>query len=250
MKISSVNNDLVKDTAKLLQKKYRDESGLFLIEGEKCIEEAICFGIVIERIFVLEGYSKFNGDNVIETTEAVLSKISDTKSAPKCVAVARQIDYEWDNSFKRVVLLENIKDAGNLGTIIRTSCAFNVDAIILYGNTVDLYNPKCVRSTVGNLWKVPVFNVDNFNELKNLTNGFTPVATLPKSDKTVWLDDFKPNGKLLIMFGTESDGLSDELKNYANDCGDNLSIKMSDNVESLNLSISAGVILYHLYSNC
>ena len=249
MKLTSVNNDLVKDTAKLLQRKYRDESGLFLLEGEKCIEEAIEFGIEPEHIFVLEGYKKFNGENIIETTEAVLSKISDTKSAPKCVAVAKQVKYGWSEDFKRVILLENIKDAGNLGTIIRTSCAFNVDAIILYGDTVDLYNPKCVRSAVGNLWKVPVFNISDFNKLKTLTKDFTPVATLPKSENTLWLEDFILPDKTLIMFGTESDGLSDELKNYANECGKNLTVRMSDKVESLNLSISAGIILYYLFKN-
>ena len=249
MKITSVNNDLVKDTAKLLQRKYRDESGLFLLEGEKCIEEALEFGIDIKYIFVLDGYTKFQGENIIETTDAVLSKISDTKSAPKCIAVAKQAKYEWKKDFKRVILLENIKDAGNLGTIIRTSCAFNVDAIILYGDTVDLYNPKCVRSTVGNLWKVPVFNITEFNILKDYTKNFTPVATLPKSKNTIWLEDIDLPQKTLIMFGTESDGLSDELKNYANEFGKNLTIKMSDMVESLNLSISAGIILYSLFKN-
>ena len=247
MKITSVNNDIVKETAKLLQRKYRDEIGMFLLEGEKCIEEALHSGIEIERLFVQEGYSRFNNMDIVETTDAVLNKISDTKSAPKCVAVAKQVKYNWDKNYKRVVLLENIKDAGNLGTIIRTSCAFNIDAIILYGDTVDLYNPKCVRATVGNLWKVPVFSISNFDELKRQTDDFTPIATLPKSKNTIWLDDFKAPEKTLIMFGTESDGLSEELKTYAKQFGQNLTIKMSDKVESLNLSISAGIIFYSLF---
>ena len=67
---------------------------------------------------------------------------------------------------KKVVLLEGIKDAGNLGTILRTAAAFSIDAIVLYGDTVDLYNPKCVRSTVGCLWKTPVIQIKDFNELE------------------------------------------------------------------------------------
>lgn len=248
MKITSTNNDLVKETAKLLQRKYRDETGLFLLEGEKCITEALEFGIKLEHLFVLEGYTKFNLPNMIETTEAVLSKLSDTKSAPKCVAVAEQVKSKWNNNFKRVVLLENIKDAGNLGTIIRTSCAFDVDSIILYGDTVDLYNPKCVRATVGNLWKIPVFHIKDIKELKNLCNDFTPIATLPKSDNSIWLNEFKTPNKSLLMFGTESEGLSEELKLYAKEHGQNLSIEMNSKVESLNLSISAGVILYKFYN--
>ena len=137
-KITSVNNDIVKETVKLQQRKYRDESGLFLLEGEKCIEEALEFGIKLKHIFVLDGLDKFQTPERIETTEAVLSKISSTSSAPKCVAVGYQVKREWQKSFKHAVLLEDIKDAGNLGTILRTSCAFGVDAVILYGDTVDL----------------------------------------------------------------------------------------------------------------
>ena len=245
MKITSVNNELVKETYKLQQKKYRDESGLFLLEGDKCIEEAIHSGIKLKNIFVLEGYDKFKSYNPIETTEAVLSKISSTVSAPKAVAVAKQPKQKWNEKYNTVVLLEDIKDAGNLGTIIRTSCAFGVDGIILYGDTVDLYNPKTVRSAVGNLWKIPVFEVKNFEDLKDLCKNFVPVGTLPKSDKSTWLKDFKFPEKSLIMFGTESSGLSEELKDYAKE---NITIEMNKNIESLNLSISVGTILYKFYT--
>lgn len=247
MKITSVTNDLVKETVKLQQRKYRDESGLFLLEGEKCIEEAIEYGIEIKHLFVSEGFNKFRDQEVIETTEAVLSKISTTTSAPKCVGVGKQIQRIWGGDFKRVVLLEDIKDAGNLGTILRTSCAFGVDAIILYGNTVDLYNPKCVRASVGNLWKIPVFNIKSFDGLKKLTKDFIPIATLPKNNNTIWLQNLKTEDKALIMFGTESSGLSNELTDFAKKEGKAVTIEMTDRVESLNLSISVGVILYKLF---
>ena len=242
MKITSVNNDLVKETAKLLQRKYREDSGMFLIEGEKCLEEAILSGIEIVNIFAIEGIPDFLGVETIETTEAVLSKISSTTSAPKLVGVGKQKKSAWRNDFKKVLLLEGIKDAGNLGTILRTACAFNIDAVILYGDTIDLYNPKCVRSAVGNLWKTPVLSVKTFEELKNLTVNFDErIATLPKSSKTIWLSDYKKTGKFLLMFGSEASGLSEELKNYATK---NITIEMSDRVESLNLSMSVGIILY------
>jgi TrmH family RNA methyltransferase len=243
MKITSVNNDLVKETAKLQQRKYRDESGLFLLEGDKCIEEAIESGIEIENLFILEGYEAFEGIEKIETTEAVLSKISTTTSAPRAVAAARQKKQEWLSKYKKVLLLEDIKDAGNLGTILRTSAAFGVDAVILYGDTVDLYNPKCVRSSVGNLWKVPVFEIKDIDLLKNTFSDYERVATLPKSENSVWLNDYKAQEKVLLMFGCEAKGLSEYLKNFATK---NVTIEMSDKVESLNLSISVGVMLYKL----
>ena len=245
MKITSVNNDLVKETAKLLRGKYRDESGLFLIEGEKGVNEAIEAGVNIERIFVLEGINNYPEEKIIETTEAVLSKISDAKSAPKVVAVAHQLKTGLNDikNAKRLILLEEIKDAGNLGTILRTASAFGIDGIVLYGDAVDLYNPKCVRSTVGCLWKTPVIKVKDFKELKNIFTPYERVATLPKGDNVIGLSNYKPSEKVLIMFGSEADGLSEELKSFATK---NVTIEMAENVESLNLSISVGVVAYKL----
>ena len=245
MKITSVNNDLVKETAKLLRGKYREESKLFLIEGEKGVQEALDAGLNIERIFILEGIKGYPEDKVIETTEAVLSKISDAKSAPKVIAIAHQIpqDLEKIKKAKRVILLEGIKDAGNLGTILRTASAFGIDGIVLYGDTVDLYNPKCVRSTVGCLWKTPVAQIKDFETLENVFKSFEKIATLPLGINVVKLENYIPSEKTLVMFGSEADGLSKELKDFATK---NITIEMAENVESLNLSISVGVIAYKL----
>ena len=237
MKITSVGNDLIKETAKLLMAKYRNESGLFLIEGNKGIEEAIGAGVEIVNIFSTEGFET-NGKR-IEVTQAVISKISDAKTPPKAVATAKQLKPVWSDDYKKVILLENIKDAGNLGTIIRTASAFGIDAIVLYGDTVDLYNPKTVRSAVGNLWKVPVFKFDDLGRFKD----FERVATLPGGKSSINLKDYTPEEKVLVMFGSEADGLSEELKDFATK---NVTIEMKENVESVNLSISAGIIMYKL----
>ena len=238
MKITSVNNNLIKETAKLLKGgKYRNEAGLFIIEGNKGIEEALNAGLEIVNIFSVEGFE--NLPQRIEVTEAVMSKISDAKTPPKAVAVAKQFNPKWSDKFKKVILLEGIKDAGNLGTILRTASAFNIDAVVLYGDTVDLYNPKTVRSAVGNLWKIPVFK---FDDLK-IFDDFEKIATLPANKNSVKLQNYKPKEKVLIMFGSEADGLSDELKSFATK---NVTIEMSDNVESLNLSVSAAIVMYKL----
>jgi len=247
MKITSVNNEIVKETAKLLQKKYRDK--YFLLEGEKCINEAINYGLKIERIFVLPelvGKYKNVKADLIEVNEAVLSKISDTKTNPKVVAVAEQLheDFSKIKDAKKVILLEGIKDAGNLGTIIRTAVGFGADAVVLYGDTIDLYNPKCVRSAVGNLWKIPVFSIDSIDILKEYFGDFDRIATLPNGKNTVMLKDYNKQDKTLVMFGSEADGLSDKLIKYATT---NLKIEMSEKVESLNLSVSAAVVMHKLF---
>lgn len=246
--ITSVNNELVKEVAKLSQKKYRDETKKFLLEGFKAIEEAFKSGIEIEQAFVLkESASKyaFLNDSVVLTTEPVLKKISTTDSAPEAVAVAKQKIYTTADlkNAKKVVLLENIKDLGNLGTILRTAKAFSQDSVILFGDTVDLYNPKCVRSAVGNLWKIPVVQIKDFETLKNAFASFESVATLPSAKDTVSLKGFEVKSPYLIMFGSEADGLSHELIDFATK---KVTIEMNSDVESLNLSISVAIFLYSL----
>lgn len=246
MEITSINNDLVKETVKLQQKKYRDKENQFLLEGEKCVTEALKAGIKIDRIFVLkEKANKYNFENQILTNEQVLKKISTTESAPEIVAVGKKREFSINDikSGKRIVLLENIKDMGNLGTILRTACAFKADGVILYGREcADIYNPKCVRSAVGNLWKLPVVYIEDFEELKNNFSKYERVATLPRAKE--YLKDFKIKEPAIVMFGSEADGLSQELQKFATK---NVKIEMADNVESLNLSVSCAVVLYKMF---
>ncbi len=242
--ITSLHNSLVKETSKLQQKKYRDLQDKFLLEGYKSIYEAFNAGIEIEYIFVekekQEKYSFFAG-NIILTNEGVLKKISTTESAPEAVGVARQKHFSASDfcGAGKVVLLENIKDLGNLGTILRTCAAFGVDGVLLYGECADLYNPKCVRSSVGNLWKIPVAEVKNLDIIKNNFSDYQRVATLPLADNG--LKNFTPKDKILIMFGSEADGLTPELVEFSNA---SVKIEMHGGVESLNLSVACGVVLY------
>ncbi len=246
MEISSLSNNLVKETTKLQQKKYRAESGKFLLEGYKAIKEAYDYGIKLEHIFVNKknvSEYQFASNIIIETNEDVLNKLSTTESAPNAVAIGIQKIYSKEDfkQLKKVVLLESIKDAGNLGTIIRSSTAFGADGIVLYGDCVDLYNPKCVRSSVGNLWKLPIIHIEKFCELGETFKNFTRIATLPKAKH--YLKDFKAKYPMLIMFGSEADGLSEELIKFSTD---SLKIEMAKTVESLNLATSVSVILYEL----
>lgn len=249
MEITSVNNETIKEVAKLQQKKYRDDSKKFLLEGLKAIEEAFNADIEIEQIFVLKEkafHYSFLEEKIVYVTEPVLKKLSTTDSAPDAVAVGKQKIYDISclKNAKRIALFENIKDLGNLGTILRTATAFSLDGIILYGNTVDLYNPKCVRASVGNLWKTPVIHLKDFSNLQEYFKDYTRIATLPKSEDSIYLKDFKPQDKILVMFGAEADGLSQELINFATD---KVTIEMDNKVESLNLSMSAGIIFYKLF---
>lgn len=245
MEITSVNNELVKETVKLQQKKYRKDK--FLLEGYKAIKEAFDCGIKLEKIFVnknkISEYD-FAKDLIIETNEAVLKKLGTTESAPEAIAVGFQKVYDKNilKAVKKVLLLENIKDLGNLGTIIRSSVAFGAEAIVLFGESVDIYNPKSVRASVGNLWKIPIIHIKDLDELKEIFADFERIATLPRSKNM--LKTFKIKTPSLIMFGSEADGLSDELVNFSTG---SVKIEMAQTVESLNLATSVSVILYELF---
>ena len=244
--ITSLNNNLVKETVKLQQKKYRDLEHKFILEGYKCVKEAFDVGIDIEYAFVLEekvGEYEFLSEKLIKTNEKKKKKVSTTDSAPDVVAVATQKIYNEKDlkNAKKVVLLENIKDLGNLGTILRTSVAFGADAVVLYGDCADLYNPKCVRSAVGNLWKIPVVYIKNFEKLNMLFASYQRIATLPRTNNL--LKQFKAKPPYVVMFGSEADGLSEDLIEFSTS---EVKIEMVSSVESLNLSVSCAVVLYEL----
>lgn len=241
MKITSTNNDLIKEIVKLKNKK----TDRFLIEGQKAIQEAYNANIKIEYLFVLEGKEDlydFCKIEKITASEHVLKKISTTDSAPTAVAVGykKKLDNSPLKNKKTVALFENIKDAGNLGTIIRSAAAFGINDIVLYGNTVDEYNPKCIRSCAGNFWKVNIYHIKDFSELSELFANFERIATLPHGKNK--LNNNSKNK--LIMFGSEAEGLSDELKKFASEI---LTLETNNKVESLNLSVSAGIVFYKFF---
>ena len=247
MEITSVNNELVKESAKLQLKKYRTQSSKFLLEGYKAIKEAFDCGIKLDKIFVEKNHLKeydFAKDLIIETTEPVLKKLTTTESAPEAIAIGYQKIYDKNllKNTKKVVLLEDIKDLGNLGTIIRSSVAFGADAIILYGESVDIYNPKCVRASVGNLWKLPIIHLTKIEELEDNFKDFERIATLPRTNNL--LKTFKVKQPCLVMFGSEANGLSEDLIKFSTT---SVKIEMAKTVESLNLATSVSVILYELF---
>jgi len=248
--ITSTTNNLVKETAKLAQKKYRNETKLFLIEGQKAVEEAVSLGINLENVFVLKEkavkYSHIK--NKILTNEAVLKKISTTETAPEIVATAKQIGFSGKDilSKNKIVLLENIKDSGNLGTILRTCTALGVEAVILAGDTVDIYNPKTVRSAVGNMFKIPFLTLKSVCEVKKLLQSHKFYAAVVPQPGTTSIIGLKLPEKSVIMFGSEADGLSAEAIKISDE---KITIPISKTVESLNLSAAATICIWELFNN-
>lgn len=240
--ILSVNNELIKKYAKLKQKKYRVSEKLFVIEGIKCVEDAILHGIEIVDIFILKNkIDKYNYQNAVLVDEKVMNKLADTENAPEILAIGKIKTYQFSSrNFNKIAVFENIKDAGNLGTIIRSACAFGIDGIILTGDCIDLYNPKVVRSSVGNLFKLPIFKM-TIDEIKENLKEYSIYSTIVKGGQD--LENINFDKKSVVLFGSEADGISKELQNIATK---HITLKMAKNVESLNLAITASIIFYKI----
>lgn len=246
--ITSVNNSKIKEIAKLQQKKYREESNLFIVEGKKALDEIISCNIDIEQIFILKDSKisiKSFENKVILVNDAVMKKLSSTESVPEVItlAVKPKFDISKLQNFKRIALFENIKDAGNLGTIIRSAAAFGIDAILLTGDTVDIYNPKAIRSSAGNFFKLPIVKVDT-KELKAKFLWHKFITTGLKNKQNTSIEELKQLSKYIILFGSEAEGLSNDLLELSDG---NLLLDMNKNVESINLAVASSIIFYEIF---
>ncbi len=243
--ITSITNTIVKETVKLHQKKYRNEKKLFLLEGYKPIFEAFQEKAEIDTVFVTkENIEKFKflKDKLVITTNAIMEKISTTESAPEAVAIAKQkiLTINDIKNKKRIALLENIKDAGNLGTLIRSAAAFGIDAIILSGDTIDQYNPKVVRSTVGGLFKLPIVK-ESVDKTKEVFKNHNFIATVVNHKDTITPEKIDYEKPFVIMLGSEADGLTENAIKISNI---KTTIPITKTTESLNLSVAGSILFY------
>ena len=238
--IESVNNERIKELIKLKDKKYIKEQKRFLIEGKHLIEEAYKHGY-LEEVYVLEGTpSKY--PNAIFVSENVMKKLSSLDTNTNMVGVSRLID---DGEIKgNVLLLDDISDPGNMGTIIRSMIAFDIDTLVISKTSVYLYNPKVIRATEGMIYNLNIIidDLDNvLNKLKDLN--YKIYGTDVRNGTN--LKDIKFSDKSAIIIGSEAKGMNENLKKYVDE---NIHIKMNNLCESLNAGVSASIILYELNS--
>ena len=234
--IESVNNRRIKEYAKLNDKKYRGQTNLFLIEGEHLIEEALKKDLV-KDIFIIEG-EVFDYENGEYVSYAVMKKLSALTNPPKILAVCQKPNQQEIKG--NIIILDDIADPGNLGTIIRSAVAFNYETVILSPNTVDVYNPKVIRATEGMLFSINVIIADlkeKINKLKE--EGYFIIG----SDVNTGKEPEKITQKHALIIGSEANGISQELKDFIDK---NLTIKMNPLCESLNAAISASILMDRL----
>lgn len=240
MLITSKDNSKIKEIRKLLNKKYSFEKGLFVIEGENLVEEALKNNLLVE-LYVLDGQEcsyDFEYNNV---TLEVMKSISDLKSTPRLIGISK-----FNNNVdigKKIVILDDIQDPGNAGTIIRNCVAFDIDTVIFSKNSVSPYNEKVLRSTGGMIFNTNIIvdDLDNIIEKiksKNISIIGTSLNTSNSLETIEKLDEFA------IIFGNEGNGINSRILDK---CDKIIKIDMSNKCESLNVGVSSGIVLYYLY---
>ena len=240
MLITSKDNNRIKEVRKLLIRKHSLNKELFLIEGENLIEEAIKNNLLRE-LYVLDGHEckyDFSYDNV---SLDVMKSISDMKSTPRLLGVASYV--KKNDLGKRIVLLDGVQDPGNAGTIIRNAVAFGIDTIVFSKDSVSPYNEKVLRSTGGMIFNINIIidDIENIIEKIKLNNIKIIGTSLRES---VSLNDLDKCEKYAVIFGNEGNGVRNDVLDL---CDKIIRIDMDDKCESLNVGVSSGIVLYHMY---
>lgn len=239
MLITSTDNKKIKEIVKLKQKKYRNIENKFIIETENLIEEAYLENR-LEEVYILENenISLKLDCPIYEVTSKVMDKIKSVNTSKILGIATKKENLEYIG--KRYLMLDKVSDPGNLGTIIRSASAFDIDTIILSEDCCDVYNEKTIRATEGAIFKVNIIteNLEEaINNLKKLNiNIYRTDVNAGKDITEISKDNF------CIIMGNESNGVSEKIKNQVEK---SVHIK-TNNVESLNVAVATSIILYEL----
>ncbi|MAF10857.1 rRNA methyltransferase [Candidatus Poribacteria bacterium] len=262
MLISSATNPRIKHAGKLLkQRKFRQQHGEFVVEGVQAVAEALAQGWRLRQVYyhdesvrsekALQVLDELDARICIELTRPVLTRLSERPENPAeliAVVAAPRDDLARVpvSDDMLAVVMEEPRDPGNLGAVIRTADALGVGGVVLLGPTVDLYGPKTVRATMGSLFAVPVAHVADVDGLaawlakvRETAGELRVVATVARDAGPVHDHDFR--GATVVVVGNERRGISDELRAV---CDAAATIPMTGAAESLNSAVATSIVLY------
>jgi len=260
-RITSAQNPLVKRLQLLLERKGREQAGSYLVEGAHLVEEALNSKATVTTILYdsereLDAACRLALTNigpdvqVVAASEAVLAKLSETKSPQGIVAVVKKNQQNWEEWMERLIqakqdalllFLDEIQDPGNLGTILRTAEAAGVDGVVLGRGSVDLYNGKVVRATMGAMFRLPIFTLSLPATAEEWRSRGGRLLTTTLRENSRSYDSVDYNGKIAIVIGNEGRGVSEEMVAQADAL---VHIPIYGQAESLNAAVAAGLLVY------
>ncbi len=251
--ITSKDNELIKHIRKLKDKKYRDESNEYVVEGVKLVEEAVKENAKIKQIIICEDttrtyeipthimleIAKYECISVSDKIFNIITQVTNPQGIMAIIeknAQNAKIDYTQDI----IVVLDDVQDPGNLGTILRTVDSIGLNQIIVSKGTADAFNSKVVRSTMGAIFRIKIIEVENLAQaIKEMRkHHFKLMVTSLQTKNSIYDIDFY---KKIIVIGNEANGVSKEIQDMADE---KAKIPMLGRTESLNASVAAGVVMY------
>ncbi|MCR5307866.1 MAG: RNA methyltransferase [bacterium] len=228
--INSVQNEKIKNYAKLNEKKYRDETNMFIVEGLHLVEEAKAYGIVKEVITT--------NPNIYGTlvSEEVMKKLTNQKSVVEACAICEKLNKKEITN--KILILDTIQDPGNIGTLIRSAVAFGFDTIVMEA-CADIYSSKVLRATQGAIFKLNIINTNIVEFIKSLKE-YKVYGTSLKNG--IPLKQIEKSDKLAIILGNEGNGVRNEILDITDK---NIFIEIT-NMESLNVAVAGAILMYEL----
>lgn len=252
--ITSTSNPQIKKLLQLQKKsKVRDEENVFVVEGLRMFAEVPVNQV--EKVYISESlYNKKKLELNLQDfpyeilSDNVFSHVSDTKTPQGILCIVKRKKYDLNELLKvenpHFMVLDNLQDPGNMGTIVRTAEGAGVDAVFMSKDCVDIYNPKTIRSTMGSIYRMPFIYIEDVPELLNQfrKNGVKSYAAHLDGENAYDKEDYKPGTAILI--GNEGNGLRDEVTKNADIL---VRIPMQGQVESLNAAIAASVLMFEVF---
>ncbi len=252
--ITAVQNERIKQLRQLNQKKGRREQGLFLAEGPHLVEEAVKSGVSIPWMVVEEGREQAFQDllnamdpmQIIRVSRVVMESISETRTPQGILAVTPLRLQPWqDHDLEPglILILDNLQDPGNMGTIIRTADAAGADGVLVSTDSVDVHNPKCVRATMGSIFHLPLWSCEDLPAaIRAMTERGWAVLCGDLKGTDFFSRRIEAQGQALIV-GNEAAGVRAEVAQAASH---HFRLAMAGRAESLNAAVAAGIMIYDL----
>jgi TrmH family RNA methyltransferase len=256
--IQSSQNSTIKEIKTLHLKKNRDADGLYFVEGIRFVNDAIDNEQNIIKVIISDKLESLNGgkelinrvksvcNECFLVNEKLFKEISDTQTPQGILAVLKKKEINLDTIIEQgnsIVILDSLQDPGNVGTIIRTSDAAGISAVILTKGCVDLFSPKVLRSTMGSVFHMPIFESMKINGTIALLkkSGYKIIASHLGGKNNYYDEDL--TGRVAIIVGNEANGISDETVELSDSL---VKIPMPGRAESLNVSIAASIMIYEI----
>lgn len=253
IEIKSASNPRYKAIKSLMQKKDRFKRGEYTVEGTKSVQDAIKAGAQIDRIAVSDSFYKSysfiypQGVHILKIDDQLFDKLSDTETPQGIMAVIKmknQTDFEIDIS-KDYIFCDNVKDPGNLGTIIRTADAAGLGGVLVSKGCVDLYNPKTVRSSMGSFFAMNIIRNAEYDILDEFKEKGFEIIAGALNDRTIDYRNISYTKPCVIVVGNEANGVSEEALSVATP----VKIPIIGEAESLNVAVAAGILIYEIVRN-